>query len=423
MESVQLSKCVIFLWIPNPLILKLRMYNINKISAEEDSEDNSDDNLKIVIESPNSKRKTPPKPTESEKLIIESIEDELQRRLEEKAAKTKLNAIHVKNIIKHVVTNEHVLALVKKAENPTGCNESIPYEPKLTRAKAKELLSSVAIAPMPWTTSKPTSEVQALFTEELQEDSSGDEYIPGEEESEDDRDSSIISDPPSVPPPTPPTPSANIDSYTQTNWTDDGVFKIPPNKSKEEVEEEANIARRTRSKLCLSSTPLEVIEEAFIPPDITTDMYDMHCDNDDWMDFLKKFTRPLDEVAKATEDEEQDPEYNILADEEIDKIDKEELRVDKAVKVTRKELNDLIAELLECSEICNLPEMEKKAKNSNFDCNGNDQSEAPNYSERSKSIDNRKEEVLPNERVTVCNFNLILKNTVATFFVHTIILK
>lgn len=67
----------------------------------------------------------------------------------------------------------------------------------------------------------------------------------------------------------------------------------------------------------MSSTPLEVIAEAFIPPDITTDMYDMDCDDDVWSEFLKKFTRPLDEVVK--EDDDQDPEYNILADEEIGK--------------------------------------------------------------------------------------------------------
>lgn len=116
----------------------------------------------------------------------------------------------------------------------------------------------------------------------------------------------------------------------------------------ENAEEEANIAKRTRSKLSLSSTPLEVIEGAFIPPDITTDMYDMDCDNDDWRDFLKTFTRPLDEVIK--DDEDHDPEYNVLADEEIDKVDKEELRADKAVKVTRKELNILMAELFEYAD-------------------------------------------------------------------------
>ncbi|KRT84894.1 hypothetical protein AMK59_233, partial [Oryctes borbonicus] len=77
-------------------------------------------------------------------------------------------------------------------------------------------------------------------------------------------------------------------------------------------------------------------------------MYDMDCDDDDWKDFLKTFTRPLDEVIK--DDEDHDPEYNVLADEEIDKVDKEELRADKAVKVTRKELNELMAELFEYAD-------------------------------------------------------------------------
>lgn len=133
-------------------------------------------------------------------------------------------------------------------------------------------------------------------------------------------------------------------------------------------------------------------------------MYDMDCDNDDWMDFLKKFTRPLDEVAKPTEDEEQDPEYNILADEEIDEIDKEELRVDKAVKVTRKELNDLIAELFEYSEICtNLTDIDNKTKVGDY--NDNSQSELINGSEKSKNEDvtdtSREKTIFPEESVTV----------------------
>lgn len=177
-------------------------------------------------------------------------------------------------------------------------------------------------------------------------------------QSEDDRDSSICSsNPPSVPPPTPP-PSIH-DPETTITWSEDGFFKVPHSKPTE-ASDDANIAKRTRSKLCLTSTPLEKIEEAFIPPDITTDMYDMDCDNDDWMDFLKKFTRPLDEIVKSTEqeDEEQDPEYNILADEELDEIDKEELRVDKAVKISKKELNNLIAELFEYTdEFCTQVEM------------------------------------------------------------------
>lgn len=55
----------------------------------------------------------------------------------------------------------------------------------------------------------------------------------------------------------------------------------------EEEEEAANVALRTRSKINLSSTRLEELEKSFIPPDITTDMYDMDCDDDDWKQFLQ----------------------------------------------------------------------------------------------------------------------------------------
>ncbi|VEN34223.1 unnamed protein product [Callosobruchus maculatus] len=340
-----------------------------------DSEEDSDGKLKIAIESPLPRRKSPLRPTKSEKLIIEKIEDEFERRLEEKAAKVKLNATHVKNIIRHVVTNEHVLALVKKAENPNLYMETpLTYEPKLTRAKARELLSTVPAQPIPWTNKKPDSEVQALINDELPEDSDDDEYVPGTEdtgESESDRESSIFSDPPSVPPPTPPSPSPKKKrKEKKISYSEDGVFKIPEIKTKEGdtevVLDETTIAKRTRSKLCLNDTPLERIEEAFIPPDIPPDFYDMECDNeinDDWMDFLKTFTRPLEEVVKAPEDEEHDPEYNILGDEDVSKIDKEELReelrIDKAVKITKKELNSLIDELLEYSDTYCSVEMNK----------------------------------------------------------------
>ncbi|CAH0551760.1 unnamed protein product [Brassicogethes aeneus] len=319
---------------------------------QESDEDNSDDALKIVIESPTKRKKFVP--NEVDKQIINEVEDNIEESLGEKAAKTKLSANTVKHILKHVVTNEHVLALVRQAEHPEENDENVTvYEPKLTRAKTKELLSNVPNGLLVEPKSNSKSETHVLFSGDLQEeDSSGDEYVPGEEESEDDRDSSIVSDsdPLSVPPQTPPTP-LSYDIINQTNYTEDGVFKIPPNQNLTKAEEEVNIALRTRSKLCLSSTPLEIIEEQFIPPDITTDMYDMDCDDEDWTDFLKKFTRPLDEVTKLADDEDHDPEYNILADEHIDQVDKEELRVDKAVKVSRKELNDLMAELFEFANV------------------------------------------------------------------------
>lgn len=50
---------------------------------------------------------------------------------------------------------------------------------------------------------------------------------------------------------------------------------------------------RTRSKFSLNDTPLEIIEQAFIPPDITEDMYDSVCENDEWMEFLSDYKKPL----------------------------------------------------------------------------------------------------------------------------------
>ena len=55
--------------------------------------------------------------------------------------------------------------------------------------------------------------------------------------------------------------------------------------------EEDGIARRTRSKLPLTTTSLFDIEEAFVAPDITPDMYDTNCDDTDWNQFLKSLQK------------------------------------------------------------------------------------------------------------------------------------
>ncbi|XP_008195801.2 uncharacterized protein mute [Tribolium castaneum] len=288
-------------------------------------DENSDDGLQIVVDNPRPKKRAKRELDERDKKIIECVEKRLEENLEEKAAKANLTSKHVKNIIKEVVTNEHVLALVRQVERQTE-DDSPVYEPKFTRAKTKHLLTTNAPA-IPWSkTPKKVSAVQKLFTEELQEESSGDEYVPD-------------------------TPSKNTSFDCQLETTQ-GTLR--------DEEEEANIARRTRSKLSLSHTPLEVIEEAFIPPDITTDMYDMDCDDDEWKEFLKTFTKPLDEVTKAAEDEDQDPEYNILADEEIDEVDTEELRADRAVTISRKEFNQLMTELFEFADNYETNELNKK---------------------------------------------------------------
>lgn len=62
----------------------------------------------------------------------------------------------------------------------------------------------------------------------------------------------------------------------------------------------------------MSKIPIEDIEKAFIPPDITIDMYDWDYDKDPtWTGFLNSFTNP---DAEGEDDTEADPEYNILED-------------------------------------------------------------------------------------------------------------
>lgn len=102
--------------------------------------ENSEDGLKIVIESPTTKRK-PRKTVEiapEEKKIIETVEKDLEDTLKEKAAKANLTTNNVKHILKQVATNEHVVALLRHVENPEASPGSLPvFEPKITRAKAK----------------------------------------------------------------------------------------------------------------------------------------------------------------------------------------------------------------------------------------------------------------------------------------------
>ena len=83
--------------------------------------------------------------------------------------------------------------------------------------------------------------------------------------------------------------------------------------------EDESIGQRTRSKLSLSETPLEIIEQSFIPPDITTDMYEWECEPDeDWKNFLQDFTQPLNQEVNVEDDPEADPEYNVLEEDEAD---------------------------------------------------------------------------------------------------------
>ena len=104
----------------------------------------------------------------------------------------------------------------------------------------------------------------------------------------------------------------------------------------------------------MNDTTIEHLEDQFIPPDITKDMYDWHLgaesENEDYLAFLKSYWRPselLDNSKHVEDEEEADPEYNVMEDEDDDRHDREELRDDRAVKIPKKELTELVAELFD----------------------------------------------------------------------------
>uniref|UniRef100_A0A1B6CB21 GON-4-like protein n=1 Tax=Clastoptera arizonana TaxID=38151 RepID=A0A1B6CB21_9HEMI len=307
---------------------------------------------KIVGSTPKKRKKalTIKKGRKIPKFMDELVDEEIERELDLKAEKNNLTVVNVKNIIKSVITNKDVLKMVNQSLNgEVGCL----YEPKLTRAKTKELLQkdpNAALHPVLTLTpvkSVSSPVVKVFIDNELSEDSSDDEYNPNEEEEpvsdDDDKDvsNSVASDLDSLPL----TPaSALVADVPDPDLLDEGLFVKP----------QENVGQRTRSKLSLSSTPLEVIEQSFIPPDITHDMYETACENEDWADFLKEFCQPLDNIGNETLDDiDADPEYNVLADEDAEEVDKEELRMDRGVRVSRKELNSLISELMEYTDIMN----------------------------------------------------------------------
>ena len=97
---------------------------------------------------------------------------------------------------------------------------------------------------------------------------------------------------------------------------------------------------------------IEDIEQQFIPFDITPDMYDPveTWDNDDYSTFLKEMYNE-EMYNDEAYNEEEDTEFVYCPDEADEHTkDPEELRNDKATKVTKKEVAELMAELCEFAD-------------------------------------------------------------------------
>ncbi|XP_051054673.1 GON-4-like protein isoform X24 [Phodopus roborovskii] len=190
-----------------------------------------------------------------------------------------------------------------------------------------------------------------------EDDSSDEEYRPDEEEEDETAEEVEKVTTPAVRhisaevvpmgPPPPPKPKQTRDSafMEKLNAVDEELASSPVCMGSFQPMEDSLIAFRTRSKMPLKDVPLGQLEAELQAPDITPDMYDPNtADDEDWKVWLGGLLN--DDVENEDEaDDDDDPEYNFLED--LDEPDTEDFRTDRAVRITKKEVNGLMEELFE----------------------------------------------------------------------------
>ncbi|CAO2598787.1 GON-4-like protein [Lemmus lemmus] len=367
------------------------------ISMEEQENEESDQRKKTKK---GTKRKRDGKSQEQGRMAHDlKLDDMLDRTLEDGAKQHNLTAVNVRNILHEVITNEHVVAMMKAAISETG---DMPlFEPKMTRSKLKEVVEKGVVIPT-WNISpiKKASEIKPPQFVDIhleEDDSSDEEYQPDEEEedetaeesllesdvestassprgvkrsrlqassevAETDEESGMLSEVEKVTtpalrhisaevvpmgPPPPPKPKQTRDSafMEKLNAVDEELASSPVCMDSFQPMEDSLIAFRTRSKMPLKDVPLGQLEAELEAPDITPDMYDPNtADDEDWKVWLGGLLN--DDVENEDEaDDDDDPEYNFLED--LDEPDTEDFRTDRAVRITKKEVNGLMEELFE----------------------------------------------------------------------------
>uniref|UniRef100_A0A8C6CZP5 GON-4-like protein n=1 Tax=Moschus moschiferus TaxID=68415 RepID=A0A8C6CZP5_MOSMO len=378
--------------------------------AEEETEDgglfipmeehDSEENEKRRKKKKGTKRKRDGRDQEERTLSCDlKLDDMLDRTLEDGAKQHNLTAVNVRNILHEVITNEHVVAMMKAAISET---EDMPmFEPKMTRSKLKEVVEKGVVIPT-WNISpiKKANEIKPPQFVDIHledDDSSDEEYQPDDEEedetaeesllesdvestassprgakksrlrqssemTETDEESGILSEAEKVTapairhisaevvpmgPPPPPKPKQTRDStfMEKLHAVDEELASSPVCMDSFQSMDDSLIAFRTRSKMPLKDVPLGQLEAELRAPDITPDMYDPNtADDEDWKMWLGGLMN--DDVGNEDEaDDDDDPEYNFLED--LDEPDTEDFRTDRAVRITKKEVNELMEELFE----------------------------------------------------------------------------
>ncbi|XP_030014835.1 GON-4-like protein isoform X2 [Sphaeramia orbicularis] len=338
-------------------------------------------------------------PTGGEQVVSmetsDSSDNELGRLdidLDWKSRRHNLTSRNVRAILHEVITHEHVVAMMKAAIRDT---QDLPmFEPKMTRSRLKQAVEQGQ--PVTWSLSAMNNTIKSAQFVDIDlsddEDSSDEEYCPDEEDEDDTAEEIFLSDADSLA--SPPRMhldchrGAPVDRLKEKGSTDNLVGQAvdsssctnkiplcgPPETSFMErlkaVEEELDcspayiyqsldrkqggggdegsgcLAFRTRSKRPLVNVPLDQLEAELLPPDITADMYDQNSAHQEedrhWTRWLQGLMAP-DYGDEADDDD--DPEYNFLED--LDEPDLEDYRTDRAVQITKKEVNELLEELFE----------------------------------------------------------------------------
>ncbi|XP_036411256.1 GON-4-like protein [Megalops cyprinoides] len=343
-----------------------------------------------------------------ESQIEVEIDRQLDRELESKSRQHNLTTVNVRNIIHEVITNEHVVAMMKAAISET---EAMPvFEPKMTRSKLKEVVEKGVVIPT-WNISpmkKPNELKPPQFVDiPLEdEDSSDEEYRPDDDEEDETAEETFLESdiestassprgsrggmartvlegdeersssptqgshksrhltvevvpmgppPPPQPagPPQPPRSPPECSFMEKLHAVEEELAISPICLEPYQAlsgggagEEDGLMACRTRSKRPLRDVPLGRLEAELRAPDITPDMYDYASAPEDreWTQWLQGLmTSDMENEEEGDDDD--DPEYNFLED--IDEPDLEDYRNDRAVRITKKEVSELMEEIFE----------------------------------------------------------------------------
>uniref|UniRef100_A0A8C0X1F8 GON-4-like protein n=1 Tax=Castor canadensis TaxID=51338 RepID=A0A8C0X1F8_CASCN len=298
------------------------------------------------------------------------LDDMLDRTLEDGAKQHNLTAVNVRNILHEVITNEHVVAMMKAAISET---EDMPMFVSSCYSFNSLLESDVES-----TASSPRGAKKSRLRQ-------------SSEMTETDEESAILSEAEKVTtpairhisaevvpmgPPPPPKPKQTKDStfMEKLHAVDEELASSPVCMDSFQPMDSSLIAFRTRSKMPLKDVPLGQLEAELQAPDITPDMYDPNtADDEDWKVWLGGLIN--DDVENEDEaDDDDDPEYNFLEDQ--DEPDTEDFRTDRAVRITKKEVNGLMEELFETgnpSFLC--PQFQDEMGFSNMEDDGPEEEE------------------------------------------------